>query len=48
MSTLKAKDQSASVYEELDKGINDLENGNVVAHEDAMEIIRERISSYGV
>lgn len=48
MSVLQENSQDIIFQNELDKGIRDFENGKVVPHEDAMKIIRERISLYGV
>lgn len=36
------------LFQLLDEGINDLESGNTVSHEEAMEAVREKISQYGV
>jgi predicted transcriptional regulator len=36
------------LFEELDKGIDDMEAGRVVTHEEAMRIIRERVENYAV
>lgn len=36
------------LFQELDKGIDDMEQGKTVAHEDAMRIIREKVSQYHV
>jgi predicted transcriptional regulator len=41
-------DQEKILYRELDKGINDMENGHTVPHVEAMKQIRERINSYGI
>lgn len=48
MSVLQENNQDIIFQSELDKGILDFENGKVVPHEDAMKIIRERISLYEV
>jgi predicted transcriptional regulator len=41
-------EQEKALYKELDKGIDDMENGRTVPHDEAMKQIRERIRSYGV
>jgi len=33
---------------ELDKGIDDMEQGKTVAHEEAMQIIRKKVLEYRV
>ncbi len=35
-------------YESLDKGIDDMENGRVVPHDDAMKMVQERLKKYGL
>lgn len=35
-----------TLYHELDKGIADMEQGRTVPHEEAMQIIRERLNTY--
>jgi len=32
----------------LDKGIDDMEQGRTVSHEEAMKILREKIESYDI
>jgi predicted transcriptional regulator len=34
------------LFEELDKGIDDMETGRVVTHEEAMQIIRKRVEKF--
>lgn len=41
-------EQEAKLYWELDKGIDDMEKGRTVPHDEAMSQIRERIKSHGV
>ena len=36
----------ASLLRALDKGINDFENGRTVPHEQAMEMVRQRLSDH--
>lgn len=36
------------LYMKLDKGIDDMEQGRVVSHDEAMKQIRERIESYAL
>jgi predicted transcriptional regulator len=36
------------LFEKLDKGIDDMEAGRVVTHEEAMRIIRKRVENYAV
>lgn len=40
--------QEKELYEALDKGIDDMEKGQVIPHEDAMKIIKERLINYGL
>ena len=36
------------LFRELDKGIDDMEKGNTMSHEDSMKQIRERLKKYAV
>ncbi len=40
--------QEERLYMELDKGIEDMEQGRTIPHEEAMQLIRERIKAYEV
>ena len=40
--------KETELYKALDKGINDMENGCVVPHDEAMKMIRERLKDYGL
>lgn len=44
----KYTQQEEKLFHELDKGIDQMEQGEVVPHEEAMRIIRERVSAYEV
>ncbi|MGF7011501.1 putative transcriptional regulator [Lachnospiraceae bacterium PF1-22] len=44
---LKNSDEE-KLYEALDKGIDDMESGRTMDHEEAMAIIREKVRSYDV
>lgn len=48
MEHLIEKQTEEVLFQELDKGIADMEQGHVVFHEETMRILRERLSSYGV
>ena len=48
MEHLIEKQTEEILFQELDKGIADMEQGHVVSHEEAMRILRERLSSYGI
>lgn len=41
-------EQEKKLYQELDKGIDDMEKGRMVSHDEAMKQIRERMKSYGI
>jgi len=41
-------DQEAKLYKELDKGIDDMERGRTIPHDEAIKQIRESIRLYGV
>lgn len=45
---VKATEQEEFLYKELDKGIEDMTQGRTVPHDEAMQLIRERIKTYGV
>ena len=44
----ECSEQELKLYQELDKGIEDMENGRTVSHDEAMKQICERLESYGV
>lgn len=48
MSSLQDKELFEEFQHELAKGISDYKNGKVLANDEAMKLIRERVSSYGV
>ena len=41
--TVKYSEQEEKLFRELDKGIDDMEQGNTIPHEEAMRQIRERL-----
>lgn len=41
-------EQQKKLFKELDKGIDDMEKGNMLTHEEAMKRIRQRIKPYAV
>lgn len=41
-------EQEEKLYRELDKGIDDMEQGRTIPHDEAMELMRERIKSHAV
>ena len=45
-TTLGKNDVQEEFFKELDKGIDDMENGCVMPHEEAMKIIGERLRVY--
>lgn len=46
--TAKCSEREEKLFRELDKGIDDMEKGNTIPHEDAMKQIRERLKGYAV
>lgn len=42
------KVQEMQIFEELDKGIDDMEAGRVVEHDEAMCILKERVKQYAL
>lgn len=46
--TMKYTEQEEKLFRELDKGIDDMEKGNTMSHEDSMKQIRERLKKYAV
>ena len=38
--------ESSDLLDELDKGIDDMENGRVTPHEDTMKILMQRYNDY--
>lgn len=41
-------EQEEQLYRELDKGLDDMEQGRTISHDEAMKQIRERIKSYAL
>jgi len=41
-------EQESALYSMLDKGIDDMENGRTVPHDEAMKQVRERLTPYGL
>jgi len=41
-------EQEAKLYKELDKGIDDMERGWTITHDEAIKQIREKIKLYDV
>ncbi len=46
MKGVVVSEEEKDLLEKLDKGIDDLENGRITAHEDAMKILKQRYDSY--
>lgn len=44
--TVKYNEQEEKIFRELDKGIDDMEQGNTIPHEEAMRLIRESLEQY--
>lgn len=40
--------QEMQIFKELDKGIDDMEAGRVIEHEEAMRILKERVKQYAI
>lgn len=45
ITELQINDVQEEFFREMDKGIDDMENGRVVPHEEAMKIIEERLAN---
>lgn len=46
MDTTIPVDDEILLIKELDKGIDDMENGRTTPHEESMKILRQRYSEY--
>lgn len=44
----KKDDKERKLFGKLDKGIDDMEQGNTISHEDTMRMIREKVLQYHV
>lgn len=44
----KKDDKERKLFGKLDKGIDDMEQGNTIFHEDTMRMIREKVLQYHV
>lgn len=42
------KEQERQIFKELDKGIDDMEAGRVIDHDEAMRILKERVNQYAL
>ena len=40
--------QEMQIFKELDKGIDDMEAGRVIEHDEAMRILKERVKKYAI
>lgn len=40
--------QKIQIFKELDKGIDDMEVGRIIEHNEAMRILRERVKQYAL
>lgn len=40
--------QEMQIFKELDKGIEDMEAGRVIEHDEAMRILKERVKQYAI
>ena len=40
--------QEIQIFSELDKGIDDMETGRVIEHDEAMRILKERVKQYAL
>lgn len=47
-SKMEVIESESRLYEELDKGIDSMENGRTVPHDKAMQMIREKLKEYAV
>ncbi len=47
-SKMEVIESENRLFEELDKGIDSMENGRTVPHDKAMQMIREKLKEYAV
>lgn len=47
-SKMEAVESESHLFEELDKGIDSMENGRTVPHDKAMQMIREKLKEYAI
>lgn len=47
-SKLEVLESESRLFEELDKGIDSMENGRTIPHDKAMQMIREKLKEYAV
>lgn len=47
-SKTEVMESESRLFEELDKGIDSMENGRTVPHDKAMQMIREKLKEYAV
>ncbi len=47
-SKMEVLESESRLFEELDKGIDSMENGRTVPHDKAMQMIREKIKEYAI
>ena len=46
MSGIGKNDVEDAILRALDKGIDDMENGRVIPHEQAMQVVRQKLKKY--
>ena len=47
-SKMEVTESESQLLEELDKGIDSMENGRTVPHDKAMQMIQEKLKEYAV
>lgn len=47
-SKMEVMESESRLFEDLDKGIDSMENGRTVPHDKAMQMIREKLKEYAV
>lgn len=47
-SKMEVMESESHLFEELDKGIDSMENGRTVPHDKAMQMIREKLKEYAI
>lgn len=45
---LEDETQEMQIFKELDKGIDDMEAGRVIEHDEAMHILKEKVKKYAI
>ncbi len=48
LTKMEERKRMEEIYKELDSAIGDMEHGRTIPHDETMQLVKERMKSYGV